>query len=451
MSLSLYQLTLLDVLHQIDNGIISQEALIEKLPQDIIDELNSYLDLPTVEERFYKSLYWQHFLISDYFLNKIIDKKSVINDGLSFAKNKKTADYLISLGANDFNYGLLGAVYQNNKIMINFYIDHGADDWNSALYQAANTDNIKLINYFIERGATDFDAALLGSIHVNNEDMIKFFISKGATDWNSAMIEAVKSNNTKLTEDFINRGATDFDTGLIYASKNGNIELLNYFKGHGANTFTESLAVAIESDHNEVIDLLIKPISVTSKFNPIVLGDVLLYFFMNAEFETYSGVKISDLIPLTMDGFTLLQTAEMLMRLYLLNKQINSVKYTGMYDLINETFRNMPSYYQIVRKHDKWIKQSNRTNSSTFDNIKIMHPAFTTSHIDSLYFDDIIFLNSMNSSDFSQKIIDYVYQDDVVEQLWKEYQIILAVISTYDDILELIRRENRNAGNYVHL
>lgn len=364
--MSLYEHSLLNIYKQIinDNRIIEEVDL----PQDIIDELDSYLYAETPEDRFYKSLHYKHFLLADFFLNEISDNNDIINYGLAYAPDKKTLEYLINKGADDFNYGLYGATYNNNMSMINYYINLGATDVNGAMLQAIIKNNIKLINYFIKLGADDFD------------------------------------------------------NGLYIATERGNLNLIKFFIEKGATFIKHALGIAIESDNLQTIKFLLKYIK-RVKINPIIVGDALIYFFNKADFETPSGVKISKLLPFAMDGYITKNNAKQLLNIYLESIKLNNSVDPNIisWDVYKKSFGEIPSFNQI--------NPSNKL--STLKNIKKKHPGFVVDIIDKLYFNNIIDLNTINSKQVSLEDIDVLSNPETLRNLFEEEQIVSAVLNLY--------------------
>ena len=395
----LYQIPLSSILNEILDKKISLDTLDtldkileERLPEYILIELRNYLKEDNNENSFYKSLYYKHFIFSNFFLGHISDKFNSINLGLTYTKDIETAAYLIKLGADNWDFGLIGATYYNNIAMIKFYIDQGAKDFNAAMIQAINTMNIELINYFIELGADNFD------------------------------------------------------DGLFLASHTGDSNLILYFIKLGANNFKNSLGQILNNKHFDMIDLLIECIPkdnnylTINKFKPNIMGNVLLYFIHNGNFETQSGINILELIPYASNGYILRQSAISLIYLCFYTMQYNypTSKNTSKntYKSILKYFNNMPSLNQIIKKKGKEIKQFNMTNSTTFDNIKILHPGFSpeyTGNIDKFYFKDMIDLNLLSGNQISIKCNKYIHKYNTIQQLWKEYQIIEAAIHTFKD------------------
>ena len=159
--MSLYEYSLFNIYNQLKNNKMSSTDY-KYLPQDILDDLNRYVkytDEDYTEKGFYKSLKFKHFVFAEYFLSQIIiyEKIGIINYALIYIKDIESAEFLIRKGANDWDYGLLGSVYNNNMNMIKYFIKLGARSFNNAMIQAIINNNIKLIEYFISLGANNFD------------------------------------------------------------------------------------------------------------------------------------------------------------------------------------------------------------------------------------------------------------------------------------------------------
>jgi len=79
----------------------------------------------------------------NYSLNNALCKLS--KGGL---KNFDLIYYLIGKGADNWNWGLYGAIIANDKTLIYYFIKKGANNWKEALKISKETNNIELIKFF---------------------------------------------------------------------------------------------------------------------------------------------------------------------------------------------------------------------------------------------------------------------------------------------------------------
>ena len=405
--MSLYEYCLFSVFQQLINYKIKYETL-DVLPEDILNNLNKYLihmDDSCVyfkEEHFYTSLKLKHFVFAKFFLKEITndddDVTNVLNDGLYYVEDIEATEFLINHGANDWDNGLLGSVYNNDMNMIRYFIGLGANDFNNAMLQSITSNNIILINYFIDLGADDFDGGLFMSTQMNNAGLINFFIKKGSTDFNG---------------------------GLCAAAHIGSDDLIVFYINLGANDYMAALGCAI--DNNNFNKSLIPPVRMDLVY-PCIVGDSFLYFLQNTNFKSRSGININNLIPYLLNGYSTEQTLRLLMKLYTYNNDDDDHKDKN--DPYYIAFGKMPSLNEKVIKNETIISIINNNKSTTFYNIKKYHLGFHPSFIDRLYFPDIIELNIYKSP-----LLPKDKKDETKKRLWNELMIIKAIVNFYDRYL----------------
>jgi hypothetical protein len=399
--MSLYEYSLFNIFNQLNKNTISYKELEDQLPEDILNDLNKYLiNLNELETSFYESIKSKHFIFAGYFLKKIINNfLDIVNNGLKYCIDVRSVEFLMKYGANDWDKGLLGAVFNNNLHMIEYFIKLGADDFNDAMLQAIIKNNTKLINYFINIGADDF---------------------------NNGLLTATEMNNTKLIKFFIEQGADDFDAGLYTAARYGLNDLILFYIDLGANDYMTALGGAIDNNHYS--DLLISPLD---KIKPCIVGEAFLYFLNNTIFESVSGTHINHLLSYLMKGYATKETLKLIMKLYLYNKHFNydDEYYTDPYYI---AFGKMPSLNQKIVQKNKTILQLNTTKDTTFINIKKYHKGFYSDFIDRIYFPEIIELNIYRFEQLSKEEKLFLMNPDTTKQLWIEYMIVKATLDFYD-------------------
>ena len=167
----------------------------------------------------------------------------------------------------DYYYNVIfsGAVKSDDQETIDYLIELGADDWNSGLFEATINNNSKLIDFFINKGA-DINYGLRGAAQLGNMELIKFFIDKGANNWVDAVVYASRGKgpvseelviffSKKATEDGLD---IDWNLALISTAFSNNLRLAQYFiEVKGANELNNAMDVAIRSKSYNIIDYLI--------------------------------------------------------------------------------------------------------------------------------------------------------------------------------------------------
>jgi hypothetical protein len=395
--MSLYEYSLFNIFNQLNTDKISYDQLID-LPEDILNDLDVYLIREDesyenyIETGFYTSIKSKHFIFAEFFINQI-DNIDIINNGLKYATDIESVEFLVKHGADDWDKGLFGSVYNNNMDMIKYFIKLGANDFNGAMLQAIIKNDMKLINYFIDLGANAFDDGLSTATQMNNIKLINFFIEKGATD---------------------------FDEGLYIAACFGLDNLISFYINLGATDYMTALGCAI--DNNNFTDLLIPPFR-KNEIKPCIVGDSFLYFLENTDFESKSGNNINHLIPFLIKGYATEQSLRLIMKLYTYNSDSDSY---------NIAFGKMPSLNEKIIQNHKMILKVNNNKNTTFDNIKKYQVGFYPNFIDPIYFPNIIELNIYKSDQLSKEDKTFLTDNTTLEQLWKELMIIKAVVNFYD-------------------
>ena len=174
-------------------------------------------------------------------------------------------ELLISLGANDWNFGLMGAAEGGNIYLVKFFIAKGADDFDGGVFIAAHgsrrvsnkTKYYNIIKLLWSKGA-DKNNGLGSAASSNNMDLVHFFIAKGARDWNRGMFGAVQSGNIDIVRFFIEKGANDFYKGMELAYEYNKTHVVDFFRSKlNAINFMQYLGSDVCSICYETADNLI--------------------------------------------------------------------------------------------------------------------------------------------------------------------------------------------------
>jgi hypothetical protein len=153
--------------------------------------------------------------------------------------NTDIIDYLIKLGADDWNYGLFGAVEGNHSHLVDFFIQKGANDWNWALRAAVSIGSKHYINMFVQLGANDWSPALEDAIKHGDIELFKYVLAKGAKlQSNAIMFEAISGGHKKIIEmlhtlEWIEDKNHDLEICALFEEH----ELIEMFISFGANDF----------------------------------------------------------------------------------------------------------------------------------------------------------------------------------------------------------------------
>jgi hypothetical protein len=138
------------------------------------------------------------------------NRKFNLNWGLGGAckgGHKHLVDYLIKMGANDWDYGLYGACEGGNKHLIDYMINRGANDWSFGLYSACIGGHKNVVDYMIKMGADDWNRGLCGACIGGHKHLVDYMINKGANYWNRGLSGACFKGHKHLVQYMIEKGA----------------------------------------------------------------------------------------------------------------------------------------------------------------------------------------------------------------------------------------------------
>ncbi len=102
--------------------------------------------------------------------------------------------------------------------IIEYLIKMGADDWNEGFAAACEGNHKNIMEYMINKGKINFDNALKRACVGGHRNIINYLINDiGVNNWNEALTGACKGrmyygnnrNHKELIEDMINKGATE--------------------------------------------------------------------------------------------------------------------------------------------------------------------------------------------------------------------------------------------------
>ena len=182
----------------------------------------------------YKDLaeYFNKDLVEYHYNNAFIEAVKNNND--------ETIKYLIKLGADDWDYGLLYAASNGNMDFVDFFLQKGADV-NYGLAGASLKGDIKLINYFLDKGAEDLNEAIAYASKGGSSETVSYLVNKALEkgidiNWNRALNNAARKGNLNLVEYFIDvKGADDLNNAMTSAIIGNHHNVVKYLISKGAN------------------------------------------------------------------------------------------------------------------------------------------------------------------------------------------------------------------------
>jgi ankyrin repeat protein len=85
------------------------------------------------------------------------------------------------------------------------------------LNTAATKRDFELVKFFVEKGANNWNWGLIGAAHSGDLELVEFFISKGASEWDRAMMTAASRGHLDLVKFFVGK---QFEKGVNLKDKN---------------------------------------------------------------------------------------------------------------------------------------------------------------------------------------------------------------------------------------
>ena len=142
-----------------------------------------------------EQLYWACRNQNIEMINLILlyEKKLKLHDlncglgGACEANNTNLVDLMISLGANNFDMGLMHACKRGNMGFATYMISKGGNI-NCGLYSACSNGHKNLIDHFSSLENINLNSGLDGACHGGNKEIIDYIIEKGADDYNRRLL-----------------------------------------------------------------------------------------------------------------------------------------------------------------------------------------------------------------------------------------------------------------------
>lgn len=142
------------------------------------------------------------------------DSTDYLNCGLARSCNAghlPIVEFLISKGANDWNWGLENACENGNLAIVELMIAKGADNWSAGWEHACYYGHIQIIELLRKKGMNSWNFGLSQACMAGNRELVNLMISKGANDWALGLESACLHNNLEIAEFMLRCGATCYD------------------------------------------------------------------------------------------------------------------------------------------------------------------------------------------------------------------------------------------------
>lgn len=172
-------------------------------------------------------------------IRKTLGYSEAYNDGLFGACYRGDWDlinWMIELGATDWDKGLAGACEGNKQNVALNMIDRGADNWNYVLDYACMGGNLEMVDFIFNHmdqiGFLDQFGLMAGVLSSacegGNIIIVKRLIEKGVKDWDIGLYYACRYNQMDIAKLMIEHGAPLSDSALLHAIKNNNPKLVRF-------------------------------------------------------------------------------------------------------------------------------------------------------------------------------------------------------------------------------
>ena len=174
---------------------------------------------------------------------------------------------LISMGADNWDYGFIGACRGKHIAPIKEMIARGATIFDIGLKIVCegvilNTPVLELVNLMIEKGANNFNEALFACCQADqcSYKVMKLLVSKGADDFNEAMSNACTYGNLLAAMYMVYLGVKFTDNHFLYACRSKNLKLVEYLVENYSNKIITNKVLTITRKYGkpEIVEYLIK-------------------------------------------------------------------------------------------------------------------------------------------------------------------------------------------------
>jgi hypothetical protein len=167
--------------------------------------------------------------------------------------------HVISLGATNYNFGLLGACCGNedaNREAGELMISLGAkvteyDYFNVCARFANDMRMVAWLSKYREPSNGDFEAILRGGAFAGNMELVNFAIHNGANNWDMMLFDACSGGDTGMILLGLVNGGTP-RLGLAGACIGGNIHAVDWMVRLGATNYDHGLNNAASENHIDV-------------------------------------------------------------------------------------------------------------------------------------------------------------------------------------------------------
>lgn len=174
--------------------------------------------------------------ITNMILKKMKIYKKYLNSALCTAclhGNIEAVKLLLSLDADDYNYGFVNACIGGHIEIINILV-HYVKLFDLGLIYSCRHGNIEIVNMMLSLGANYYNGGLVNASLGGHEEIVNLMLSLGANNYDGALNHAAYGGYIRLVEMMINLGASNIDAALTNACDGGHEDIVKLLLSKGA-------------------------------------------------------------------------------------------------------------------------------------------------------------------------------------------------------------------------
>lgn len=262
------------------------QLLCEHFPNNLAPLIESYI----MEEGFPADMatagHWE--LVSEF---KDFELDSALY-GACRGDSIQLVRHVISLGAKDYSFGLLGACCSNREVnreagelMFSLGAEAKTYEYSDAVARFSNSMHmVTWLAKHKELNDIDFESILRGSAFTGNMSLVNFAIHNGANNWKMMFFDACRGgDHGMILLGLVNGGIPSL--GLAAACSGGQMHVIRWMMRLGAVNYDHGLINAAMENHIDVVSYMIKIITQNGNtLDATVLNNVFSIAFHNSHF-----------------------------------------------------------------------------------------------------------------------------------------------------------------------
>ncbi len=201
-------------------------------------------------------------------------------------------NHVISLGAKNYSFGLLGACCGNSPenqeagdLMFSLGAEVKTYEYFDAVARFANS--MRMVTWLAKHAEPcdrDFKSILRGGAFTGNMELVNFAIHNGANNWDTMFFDACRGGDRgMILLGLVNGGIPSH--GLAGACSGGHIHVIQWMMRLGATNYDHGLINAVMENHVDTVHYMLKLMTQNGNtLDATVLNDVFSIAFHNNHF-----------------------------------------------------------------------------------------------------------------------------------------------------------------------